>query len=121
VIERTQVTGNSYGIYADSTSGTALVDIRYSTISNNTADGIFAVGSIFAASIVVEHSASVRNGGNGINAQGGSAYVSLNDSTVAWNATGLNTGLGGTILSYKNNVIGGNLHSGVTPVGVSQQ
>jgi hypothetical protein len=122
VIERTQVTGNTYGIYAGGIFGTILVEVRYSTISSNTLDGIWAnspSGSV--SSIVVEHSASVQNGGNGINAQGPKAYVSLRDSTVDWNATGLNTGSGGTILSYQNNLFAGNLSPGVTPVSVNQQ
>ena len=108
VIERTQVTGNSYGIVANGyASGTALVEVRYSTIANSVFDGIWAVTQGSVASVVLEHSASVRNGGNGINAQGSNAYVSLNDSTVAWNATGLTTSGGGLLLSYKNNIIAG--------------
>ena len=121
VIERTQVTGNTYGIVANGSGGTALVEIRYSSIANNAFDGIWAYTGGSVSSIVVEHSASVQNGGNGINAQGANAFVSLNDSTVAWNATGLATSSGGTILSYKNNVIAGNLSPGVTPTGVNLQ
>ena len=121
VIERTEVTGNTYGIAASGSGGIVQVEIRYSTIANNTSDGILAYTTSSVASIVVEHSASVQNGGNGVTATGASAYVSLNDSTVAWNATGLGAGGGGTILSYRNNVIAGNPHPGVTPVSVSQQ
>jgi hypothetical protein len=122
VIERTQVTGNTYGIVANGfASGTALVEVRTSTISNSVFDGIWAVTQGTTASIVVEHSASVRNGGSGANAQGAGAYVSLSDSTVAWNATGLTTSGGGLILSYKNNIIAGNLSPGVTPLSFSQQ
>jgi hypothetical protein len=121
VIERTQVTGNTYGIVANGSGGTALVEVRYSTIANSTLDGIWAYTGGSVSSIVVEHSASVQNGGNGINATGANGFVSLNDSNVAWNATGLATSSGGTVLSYKNNVIAGNLSPGVTPVGVGQQ
>jgi hypothetical protein len=123
VIERTQVTDNTYGIYVSGQyGGTSLVEVRYSTIANNTFDGInvasYAQG---VESVVVEHSASVQNGGNGVYVQGANAYASLKDSTVDWNATGLRTGLGGTILSYGNNVIAGNTSAGVTPVSVGQQ
>jgi hypothetical protein len=126
VIERTQLTGNAFGIFADGSSGgTALVDVRYSTITDSVFDGISAStggqpGSP-VASIVVEHSASNHNGGRGINATGPLSYVSLSDSTVDWNATGLNTVNGGTILSYKNNMIAGNLSPGVTPLSFSLQ
>jgi hypothetical protein len=116
VIERTQLTGNTYGIAAGGASGTSLVEVRYSTIANSVFDGIVANTTGPVVSIVVEHSASVRNGGNGINAQGTNAYVSLNDSVVDWNATGLTTSSGGVILSTQNNFIAGNLSPGVTPL-----
>ena len=122
VIERTQVTDNTYGIYVSGQyGGTSLVEVRYSTIANSGFDGIWAVTQGTTASIVVEHSASIRNGASGANAQGAGAYVSLKDSTVDWNATGLATSSGGLILSYQNNLIAGNLSPGVTPTGVSQQ
>ena len=121
VIERTQVTGNTYGIFADGAGGPALVEVRYSTIASNAANGIWAYTTGSTASIVVEHSASIQNGGNGIIAAGTGAYVSLKDSTVDWNATGLTTTGGGLILSYQNNMIAGNLSPGVTPLSVSQQ
>jgi hypothetical protein len=121
VIERTQVTGNTYGIVANGSSGSALVEVRYSTIADSILDGIWAYTGGSTASIVVEHSASVRNGGNGITATGAGAYVSLKDSTVDWNVTGLTTSGGGLILSYQNNLIAGNLSPGVTPLSVSQQ
>jgi hypothetical protein len=122
VIERTQLTGNTYGIIANGfASGTALVEVRYSTIADSVFDGIWAVTQGTTASVVVEHSASVRNGGSGANAQGAGAYVSLRDSTVDWNATGLTASGGGLILSYQNNLIAGNLSPGVTPLSVNQQ
>jgi hypothetical protein len=121
VIERTQVTGNTYGIYAGGIGGIALVEVRYSTIANSVFDGIWAYSGSSVSSIVVEHSVSMRNGGSGINAEGPNAYVSLSDSTVDWNATGLTTLGGGLILSYQNNMIAGNVSPGVTPLSVSQQ
>jgi hypothetical protein len=122
VIERSQLAGNTNGIVASGNAGgTALVEVRYSTIANSVVDGIVANTTGPVSSIVVEHSASVQNGRNGINAVGANAYVSLKDSTVDWNATGLNTSSGGTVLSYQNNLIAGNISPGVTPVSLSQQ
>jgi hypothetical protein len=122
VIERTQVTGNTYGIVANGfASGTVLAEVRYSTIANSVFDGIWAVTQGTTASVVVEHSATIRNGGSGANAQGSNAYVSFSDSTIAWNATGLTTSGGGTNITYKNNVIGGNPNPGVTPYGLNLQ
>jgi hypothetical protein len=121
VIERTQFASNTLGIWALGTDGPALVEVRYSSIANSVLDGILANTAGSTASIVVEHSASVQNGGSGINAQGAGAYVSLSDSTVDWNATGLSATGGGLILSYKNNMIAGNLSPGVTPLSFSLQ
>jgi hypothetical protein len=122
VIERTQVTGNTYGIIATGFGGgTALVEVRSSSIASNIFDGIWAVSQGTTATIVVEHSASLRNGGSGVNAQGPGAYVSLSDSTVAWNATGVTASGGGLIPSYKNNIIAGNLSPGVAPTGFGLQ
>ena len=121
VIERTQVANNTYGIVANASGGTVLVKVRNSSVANNLINGIWAFTTGSVSSIVVEHSASDQNGGSGIIAQGANAFVSLNDLSVTWNATGLNTVSDGLILSYNNNVIAGNLSPGVTPVSVNQQ
>ena len=121
VIERTQVANNTYGIVANGSGGTVLLEIRYSTIAKSAFHGIWAYATGSTTSIVVEHSASIQNGSSGAIAQGAGAYVSLNDSTMNWNAAGLSAPSGGLILSYKNNVIAGNLSPGVTPTGVNQQ
>jgi hypothetical protein len=119
MIERTQITGNGSGITALGT-GAILVDVRYSSVASNTTFGIAAAGTGAVTSIVVEHSA-VDHNGTGISAGGSAGFVSLNDSTVDWNATGLNTTSGGTIISYRNNLIAGNVSAGATPVSIGQQ
>ena len=60
VIERTQVTGNTYGIVANGSGGTALVEVRYSTIANSTLDGIWAYTGGSVTSIVVEDASATR-------------------------------------------------------------
>jgi hypothetical protein len=121
VIERTQIVSNTSGIIANGSGGLVLAEIKDSTISGNAVDGIIAVTAGPTASIVVKRSSLDHNGGAGAVAQGAGAYVSVNDSTVDWNAVGLNTSSGGTILSYQNNMIAGNLSPGVTPLSVGQQ
>ena len=119
VIERTQVENNTYGINAGSSGGTILVEIKDSMIANSTIDGINASTSNPGAivSIVVDHSSSLHNGLNGIDVGNTGAYVTLSDSTVAWNAKGLNASSGGIILSTGNNRVGGNFNgNGVSPV-----
>jgi hypothetical protein len=107
VVDRTVVDNNAVGISANGSSGMVLVEIKDSTVANNTGDGIWAQTTLFTSSVVLTHSSSNHNS-SGANAQGANAWVSLNDTTVAWNANGLLASSGGTIISYKKNLIGGN-------------
>jgi hypothetical protein len=122
IIERTQITGSVIGIQATSTTtGTVLVDVRYSSIAGNTNSGIAAEGQFSVTSIVLDHSA-VDHNGTGISVGGAFGFVSLNDSTVDWNGTALGTGVsGGTAISYRNNLIAGNVSAGAAPVVIGQQ
>jgi hypothetical protein len=52
------------------------------------------------------------NGANGVLSQGGNAFVFLKESTVMSNVTGLSTVSGGSILSYQNNGLTGNVTDG---------
>ena len=119
-IDRTLVDNNSSGFQANGSNGLVLVEIKDSTIANNAADGVSATTSGSTTSIVLNRSSSDHNGGRGVVTQGNGAFVSLYASTVDWNSTGLSTN-GGTILSYQNNMIAGNLNPGVTPLSFSQQ
>jgi hypothetical protein len=117
LIERTQLERNTYGIVASGASGPSLIEVRNSNIADVGMDGIFAYtsgGPI--VSVVLDHSSATFISGNGVHASGSGAYVSLNDSTVAWSATGLNAENGGLILSYKNNLIAGNPSPGTAPI-----
>ncbi len=120
-IERTVIENNSNGIFAGGSGGMALVEVSNSMIANNATNGVWASTTGSTASVVLDGSKLVSNGVNGANAQGNGAYVSLNNTTVVWNGTGLTTSSGGAILSYKNNVIGGNPNPGVTPISFPPQ
>ena len=58
-------------------------------------------------------------GTSGAAATGNGAFVSLSDTTVVGNATGLSTASSGAIGSYDNNRINGNTSAGVTPTGIA--
>ena len=120
MIERSRVEGNTYGIYAVGTgsTGVIIVHVRDSVVANNVFDGIGAYTSAghSTVSMTVDRSSSLLNGGNGILAQGPSAFVFLANSTVMSNVTGLNAS-GGNILSYQNNQLTGNVTDGA-PTGV---
>jgi hypothetical protein len=111
-LDRVQVDNNTYGIFVNGTfpQGPITVQVRDSTSIGNKFDGISAFSAPNGAptQVNVEHSASLLNGGNGIAAQG-KGFVLLADSTVSSNGVGLSTVNGGTIYSYQNNQLKGNV------------
>jgi hypothetical protein len=118
VIERTTVENNTYGIFANNTGGTGtiLLHIKDSTVANSTVNGISAFTAGSTTAIVIDHSSSLINGGSGILSQGSGGLVFLTDTTVMSNVTGLSAAGGGTIFSYGNNRLTGNVSDGVTPM-----
>jgi hypothetical protein len=118
VIERTTVENNTYGIFANNTGGTGtiLLHIKDSTVANSAFNGISAYTAGSTTAIVIDHSSSLINGGSGILSQGSGGLVFLTDTTVMSNVTGLSAAGGGTIYSYGNNRLTGNVSDGVTPV-----
>jgi Right handed beta helix region len=118
VIERTTVENNTYGIFANNTgsTGTILLHIKDSTVANSAFNGISAYTAGSTTAIVIDHSSSLINGGSGILSQGSGGLVFLTDTTVMSNVTGLSATGGGTIYSYGNNRLTGNVGDGVTPV-----
>ncbi len=119
VVERTVVDNNTSGIGVIGAGGTTLVEVKDSMIANNAINGIWAFSGGATTSIMLDHSASNYNGGSGVAASGDGSFVSLSDTTVAGNATGLSTDTGGSIGSYGNNRINGNVSAGVTPTSVA--
>jgi hypothetical protein len=115
VIERSRIEGNTYGIYAVGTgsTGVIIVHVKDSIVTNNVFDGIGAYTSAghSTVSMTVDRSSSLLNGGNGILAQGPAAFVFLANSTVMSNVTGLKAS-GGTIVSYQDNHLTGNVSDG---------
>ncbi len=116
VIERTRVENNTYGIFANGTNstGTISVQIRDTVVSNSAFAGIsaYTAAGKSTTSITVDHTSSLLNGGDGILAQGAPAFVILANSTVMSNATGLHPVRGGSIFSYQNNQLIGNVTDG---------
>src|SRR5262249_19400453 len=116
VIERTRVENNTYGIFANGTgsSGVIAVEIKDSIVSNSKFNGIsaFTAAGASVTSIVVDRSSAVLSGAAGISALGSGAFVTLTDTTVASNVLGLQPVTGGTILSYQNNRLNGNVTDG---------
>jgi hypothetical protein len=113
-IQGAKVGSNTYGIFANGmgSTGQIIVQIKDSAVANSTFDGISAYTAHSTTAIVVDHSSSLLNGGNGILSQGSGGIVIHGNSTVMSNGTGLKTESGGSIFSYQNNQLTGNVTDG---------
>lgn len=116
LIEHSRVENNTYGIFANGmgSTGVIAVQIRDTEVSGNVFDGVssFTTAGQATASVTVDRSSSVLNGGNGVLAQGAPGYAILARSTVISNGVGLTSTAGGHILSYQNNQLSGNAADG---------
>jgi hypothetical protein len=72
----------------------------------------FTAAGASTTSITMERSSSLLNGGAGVQAQGSGAFVTLAESTVMSNVTGLSAFSGGNIFSYQDNQLSGNVTDG---------
>ena len=105
------------GTYGLRTETGASVAVQGGLFSNNTNNGVIAVGN---SVVNVEDAVSANNGTNGF-VTVNTAAISLSRTGVFGNATGLNTAGGGSILSFGTNQILGNATPGNAPTAVSNQ
>src|SRR5262249_5990529 len=115
-ILRTRGEDNTYGIFANGSGSTGVisVQVRDSVVGSNVVNGVsaFTAAGHSTTSITLDRSSSILNGGAGILAQGAVGFVTLTDSTVMSNVTGLSTVNGGGTFSYQNNRLTGNVTDG---------
>jgi hypothetical protein len=116
VIERTRLENNFNGVTSDSRGGVVSVHVRNSVMAGNSQSvaAFSSAGGI--ASVTVDRSASTLNQA-GVIASGPQAFVSLAKATVISNVNGLFALNGGSILSYQDNHLTGNVTDGA-PTGV---
>ena len=86
------------------------VIIEDTVIDGFSKDGI-NVGTASGTQVIVKNTSISNNAGVGINVMGGGNQVALSDVTVVYNGIGL-AATGGTIISFKNNIIYGNKKDG---------
>ncbi len=98
-------------------NSTVLVENSVST--NNTNSGFVAFGGVNAAKLSIEGGSSSLNGTVGISSQG-LATTRLSGMHITGNATGLETTLGGTLVSFGNNRVAGNAADGVPTSTIGQ-
>lgn len=99
--------------------GIKVVAANNVSIENVVIDGYTDGISVTAPAQVFVKNTSIRNNsGTGVYAAGGS-QVAMSDVSVVFNGTGLDTASGGTIISFRNNVIYGNKRDGSPTTSVA--
>jgi hypothetical protein len=91
-----------------------VITIRNSLAANNGYSGFSAVTPAGSGSLrmLIENSVSTHNGTNGVLASGGFATVTMSNLAVTDNLNGLIQSSGGTIISFGNNRVQGNVTDG---------
>ena len=126
VLDRVHLENNVIGLWADGFNGTGIgvhVVLRDSVVSGNVGDGIWAHSAPgkSPAFVVIDHTASVGNAGNGVLADGPRAIVVLNDDTISRNGTGISAINNGQIISFGNNKNFNNVGPEGAPTGFFSQ
>jgi Right handed beta helix region len=103
------VDNNGFGV---AINGPASVTVRNSVLGSNLGNGAWAIGGTNAVNLTLAHVTIDGNDENGIYAQNASAAVQVFNSSITGNARGLSSATGGTIVSFGNNAIGGNVIDG---------
>jgi len=93
--------------------GTSNMALKDSLVAHNK-DGVSISSTTSALVGTVINSMISFNTGNGALVSGGSATLRVGEASILSNATGVSSS-GGTLQSFKNNMIAGNLNDG-TPI-----
>jgi len=122
-INGVRVENNSTGIIVDGTRGSTIVNatIVNTVVAGNQHDGVIAKSGPGSAFAFFDHSVASGNFGSGVTAVGGAATARIGDSTINLNVNGVSSANGGTVQSYKNNRISGNLTDGTPLPAVALQ
>jgi hypothetical protein len=108
-IKTTKMSQNGGGILV---SNNAYAVVSDSEAAGNGGYGFQVASSGPAAKLQLDRSVASDNGLAGVRADGASAVVRLGSSTIVANVAGLSSSGGGTIMSFGNNVVAGNLPNG---------
>jgi hypothetical protein len=110
------IVNNGGGLKTDTTNGAVKVDISNSTISNNTNNGMTAVGGAGGTNILnLSHDVIASNGAIGIEVSGANVAAFVDTTLLDLNATGATSTLNsGKVYTYSDNRIIGPAGSGFT-------
>ena len=110
-VDAVTMQGNGRGLRAE--DGAAVV-VRNSIATGNGANGFVALATSRAVDMSIENSVSSRNGAVGIYA-GALATVRISNVLATGNDVGLQTAGGGSIISFGNNRVNGNITANGAP------
>jgi hypothetical protein len=108
VLERVTMEDNYRGLRVEDGSG---VVVRQSSATHNYANGFVALASSRPIDVSIVDSIASRNGAAGVYA-GALTSIRLSNVSVIGNGGGLQTVGGGSITSFRNNTVSGNLVDG---------
>jgi hypothetical protein len=112
-IDHTRLDGNQNGL---SVLDDSMVTIRDSIMSNSGINGVVLLtAAATGPQVNVENCLIFNNAATGIKVTGNKAKVRVSGSTVTGNDTGLSVAAGGTIDSYGNNKVDGNITTNGVP------
>jgi Right handed beta helix region len=119
-LTRVNMHSGTFGLRAEDGS---KVTVFGSVASNNTKNGFLAVSTSSPVDIHLANSVAANNGTNGISTSGTGATITISNTSIFDNATGINTSAGGTVSAFSpaTNVNAGNTTPGSpngTPAGL---
>jgi hypothetical protein len=115
-ITRVHLEANTNGVFADGSGGggASNVNVNDSVLTGSTNSGIAVSSTGAAFTALIDNSALTFNANSGLGVAGAQATARIGASTVANNVTGVSNA-GGTVQSFKNNMIAANNSDG-TPL-----
>ncbi len=114
VVSNTHVHTNGNGIVLNGAAGAVNMTLRDVISDMNASNGVLVTSTGTHAGATIDRSTLAFNGGSGLALSGGGTVAIIGNSTVTGNTTGASNS-GGTLMSFKNNQIGGNVSDG-TPI-----
>jgi hypothetical protein len=114
VLDHATFNFNVTAMVLNSSSGGIGANMKDSLVTSSRSNGILSQAGT-TINFIIDHSSLTNNIGAAIQSSGASSRVFINDSTIFGNDMGVSVVSGGSVLSYKNNRINGNVTDG-TPL-----
>jgi len=114
ILTNTHIHSNGTGVIVSGNTGAVNMSMRDVVVDNNSSIGVSVTTTASHAGATIDRSLIAFNTGTGVKVNGAAAVVLIGNSTITGNGTGVSN-TGGTLQSFKNNQIAGNVTDG-TPI-----